>query len=123
MNIDDEFATIDTLLAPEAETQGVDAFALALIKAERQMIKLFTYVLFSVSGVRPRRRQIAIKATRLAYTPIRQCNNRGQSALTRWWIRSLAPQLEVPLADKPVKRDGDLQGKLFASVRGHICCP
>ena len=46
MNIDDEFATIDTLLASEAETRGVDAFALALIKAERQMRKLFTYVVF-----------------------------------------------------------------------------
>jgi hypothetical protein len=46
MNIDDEFATIDALLASEAETRGVDAFALSLIKAERQMRKLFTYVVF-----------------------------------------------------------------------------
>jgi len=46
MNVDDEFATIDTLLASEAETRGVDAFALALIKAERQMRKLFTYLVF-----------------------------------------------------------------------------
>jgi len=46
MSIDQEFATIDTLLASEAETRGVDAFALALIKAERQMRKLFTYILF-----------------------------------------------------------------------------
>ena len=45
-NIDDEFATIDTLLASDAETRGVDAFALALIKAERQMRKLFTYLVF-----------------------------------------------------------------------------
>lgn len=46
MSFDQEFATIDTLLASEAETRGVDAFALALIKAERQMRKLFTYVVF-----------------------------------------------------------------------------
>ena len=45
-NIDDEFSTIDTLLASEAQTRGVDAFALALIKAERQMRKLFTYLVF-----------------------------------------------------------------------------
>lgn len=46
MNIEDEFATIDILLVSEADTRGVDAFALALIKAERQMRKLFTYVVF-----------------------------------------------------------------------------
>lgn len=46
LDIDDEFATIDVLLASEAETRGVDAFALALIKAERQMRKLFTYLVF-----------------------------------------------------------------------------
>jgi len=46
MSVDKEFATIDVLLASEAETRGVDAFALALIKAERQMRKLFTYVVF-----------------------------------------------------------------------------
>jgi hypothetical protein len=45
-NIDDEFSTIDTLLASEAQTRGVDTFALALIKAERQMRKLFTYLVF-----------------------------------------------------------------------------
>ncbi len=46
MNIDDEFATIDAVLASDAETRGVDAFALALIKAERQMRKLCTYLVF-----------------------------------------------------------------------------
>lgn len=46
MNVHEEFATIDTLLASDAETRGVDAFALALIKAERQMRKLFTYLVF-----------------------------------------------------------------------------
>jgi hypothetical protein len=45
-NIDDEFSTIDTLLASEAQTRGVDTFVLALIKAERQMRKLFTYLVF-----------------------------------------------------------------------------
>lgn len=50
MNIDEEFATIDVLLASEAETRGVDAFALTLIKAERQMRKLFTYLVFQSGG-------------------------------------------------------------------------
>lgn len=46
MNIDNEFATVDLILASDAETRAVDAFALALIKAERQMRKLFTYMIF-----------------------------------------------------------------------------
>jgi hypothetical protein len=50
MNIKNEFATIDVILSSEAETRGVDAFALALIKAERQMRKLFTYIVFQSSA-------------------------------------------------------------------------
>jgi len=46
MSAEEEFATIGVLLASNAETRGVDAFALALIKAERQMRKLFTYLVF-----------------------------------------------------------------------------
>jgi hypothetical protein len=53
MNIDDEFATIDVVLASNAETRGVDAFALALIKAERQMRKLFTYLVYQSDAFGP----------------------------------------------------------------------
>jgi hypothetical protein len=56
MSIEEEFATIDALLASNAETRGVDAFALALLKAERQMWKLVTYL----------------------------CSNLGRSAPTMW---------------------------------------
>ena len=52
-NIDDEFATIDVVLASNAETRGVDAFALALIKAERQMRKLFTYLVYQSDAFGP----------------------------------------------------------------------
>lgn len=50
MDINDEFATVDAVLASGAETRGVDAFALALIKAERQMRKLFTYLVFQADA-------------------------------------------------------------------------
>lgn len=46
MSADEEFATVDLVLASCAETRGVDGFALALIKAERQMRKLVTYLVF-----------------------------------------------------------------------------
>jgi hypothetical protein len=42
----EEFQTVDAVLACTAPTSGVDAFALTLIKAERQMRKLFTFLVF-----------------------------------------------------------------------------
>ena len=44
--IDTEFCTIDLILNSCAETRGVDAFALALIKVEKQLRRLFTYLVF-----------------------------------------------------------------------------
>jgi hypothetical protein len=46
MNIDEEFKTVDAVIASNAATYAVDAFALSLIKAERQARKLFTYLVF-----------------------------------------------------------------------------
>ena len=46
MNIDKEFDTVDAVIESKAHTFGVDAFALSLIKAERQARKLFTYVVY-----------------------------------------------------------------------------
>jgi hypothetical protein len=46
MSVDIEFATVELLLGSDTETRGVDAFALALIKAERQIRKLVTHVVF-----------------------------------------------------------------------------
>jgi len=46
MSYEAEFATVDAVLRCPAETCGVDAFALSVIKAERQMRKLFTFLVF-----------------------------------------------------------------------------
>ena len=46
MSYSDEFSTVDLILNSRAETRGVDAFALSLIKAERQARKLFTYLVY-----------------------------------------------------------------------------
>ena len=45
-NIDSEFITVDLILNSRAETRGVDAFALALIKVEKQIRRLFTHLVF-----------------------------------------------------------------------------
>jgi hypothetical protein len=59
-----EFSTVDLVLHSGAETLGVDAFALSLIKAERQARKVFTYLVyqfpvFGRSDVRGLRRALA----------------------------------------------------------------
>lgn len=46
MSVGDEFETVDLVLASGAETRGVDAFALSLIKAEKQARRLVTYLVY-----------------------------------------------------------------------------
>ncbi len=46
MSYAEEFLTVDLLLESRFETRGVDAFALSLMKAERQMRRLVTYLVF-----------------------------------------------------------------------------
>jgi hypothetical protein len=46
MSYTEEFATVDLLIRSTAETCGVDAFVLSLIKAERQLRKLFTHLVY-----------------------------------------------------------------------------
>lgn len=46
MSVADEFKTVEIVLASGAETRGVDAFALSLIKAEKQARRLVTYLVY-----------------------------------------------------------------------------
>jgi hypothetical protein len=46
MSINREFETVDIILASKAQTRGVDAFALSVIKAERQVRKIFTHLVY-----------------------------------------------------------------------------
>lgn len=46
MSYSREFATVAVLLDSTAETRGVDAFALCVIKMERQLRRLFTFSVF-----------------------------------------------------------------------------
>ncbi len=48
-----EFATVDAILASGARTFGVDSFALSVIKAERQMRKLFTFLVYQAPAFQP----------------------------------------------------------------------
>lgn len=46
MNFENEFAGINLLLKSNLETRGVDSFVLALIKVEKQIRKIFTYLIY-----------------------------------------------------------------------------
>ncbi|MBY0570078.1 MAG: hypothetical protein K2P61_02215 [Burkholderiaceae bacterium] len=46
MSVLTEFETVDLIVLSKIETRGVDSFALSLIKAERQLRKLFTHLVF-----------------------------------------------------------------------------
>jgi len=48
-NVDTEFRTVDLILNSSADTCGVDAFALSLIKVEKQLRRLFTHLVFQSS--------------------------------------------------------------------------
>lgn len=46
MSYESEFATVDLIVRSDADTRGVDAFALTLMKAERQSRRLFTHLVY-----------------------------------------------------------------------------
>jgi hypothetical protein len=46
MSCQEEFATVNLIRNSTADTRGVDSFTLALVKAERQMRKLVTHLVF-----------------------------------------------------------------------------
>jgi hypothetical protein len=67
-----EFETVDIVIKSGAETSGVDAFALALIKAERQIRKLVTHLVyqfpcFGPSDVPSLRQALATSRRALGY--------------------------------------------------------
>lgn len=45
-SFEEEFSIVELILNSNSETKGVDAFALSLIKSERQIRKIFTYLIF-----------------------------------------------------------------------------
>jgi len=50
MDFKHEFSTVDLLITSNFETRGVDAFILALIKVEKQMRRIFTFLIFQHSN-------------------------------------------------------------------------
>ncbi|MBL0056739.1 MAG: hypothetical protein IPP31_11280 [Chitinophagaceae bacterium] len=64
MNFTEQFASVDLIINTNFETRGVDAFALSLIKAEKQIRRIFTFLIFqnptySLSDLRQLRTTLA----------------------------------------------------------------
>ena len=53
MSTEEEFATVSLILGSQADTRGVDAFALSWIKAERQIRKLVTHLVYQFPAFGP----------------------------------------------------------------------
>lgn len=53
MTFETEFAVVDVITRSQLPTHGVDAFALSVIKMERQMRKLFTYLIYQSRAFGP----------------------------------------------------------------------
>ncbi len=51
MNYTRDFETIELLLNSKCVTRGVDAFSLALIKADKQLRKLFTHLIYQYPAI------------------------------------------------------------------------
>ena len=53
MNYSEEFQTVDLIISSPSETRAVDAFALSLIKTERQVRKLVTHLIYQFACFGP----------------------------------------------------------------------
>jgi hypothetical protein len=77
-----EFATVDLIIRSNAETRGVDAFALALLKAERQIRRLFIHLVYQF----PCFGENVLVGCVTRFGPIDACISRDSSAVSTPYI-------------------------------------
>lgn len=73
MSFVDEFAAVNLIVCSGLETSGIDAFALSLIKAERQIRRLFTHAVYQC----PAFRRTDVPALRATLVERKQCYFEG----------------------------------------------
>ncbi len=62
MSVQEEFSTVDLILHSSSETRCVDAFALSLIKVEKQARRLFTFLVYQHDWCGPASRSAIVDA-------------------------------------------------------------
>ena len=118
MSFTDEFAVVDLIMRSDLETNGVDAFVLSLIKAERQIRRLFTYVIYQCPAFGPDDvsvlRDVLVKCNRCYFEGF----ERGINALCPYTIASLIGSEYIELR---AKLDGAtaIRNKVF---HGQLTC-
>lgn len=83
-----DFATIDLILNSNLETRGVDAFALSIIKAEKQMRRLFTFLIFQNPAY-----------SSADYRPLRETLAKNRNIYFKGFITGINLILPRPLSD------------------------
>ncbi|MEN2468958.1 hypothetical protein [Burkholderia sp. GS2Y] len=112
MSFANEFAVVDLVAKSQLATSGVDAFSLSIVKMERQMRKLFTYLVYQARAFGPENveelRQ-ALGASRKAYF---EGFERGINELSAASIEKMVGQQYDGL--RPILVDAlDVRNKVF----------
>ncbi|NPT34232.1 hypothetical protein [Paraburkholderia xenovorans] len=112
MSFANEFAVADLIMKSHLPTSGVDAFALSIIKMERQMRKLFTYLVYQAQAFGPEHAEElkqVLGASRKAYFVGFE---RGINDLSRISIEEMVGQQYAEL--RPILSDAlDVRNKVF----------
>lgn len=111
-----EFETVDLIVSSNTETRGVDAFALALIKAERQLRKLFTHLVFqfpcfSATDV-PKLREILASNKKVYFEGIEKGINNLAPTPVETLIGHEYPNLRIRLTEAISHRNKIFHGQL-----------
>ncbi|WP_186085606.1 hypothetical protein [Burkholderia gladioli] len=112
MTFQREFAVVDAITRSQFPTHGVDAFSLSIIKMERQLRKLFTYLVFQSPAFGPEHigqlREV-LGASKSAYY---EGFELGINALYRASVEDMVGAAYVEL--RPVLDDArDVRNKIF----------
>lgn len=116
MSILTEFKTVDLIIESETETLGVDAFALALIKAERQVRRLLTHLIFQFPCFEerdiPTLREALGASRRVYFDGFEKGINALSPTLTSEMIGAEYPLLNIQLKEAIDHRNKIFHGQL-----------
>ena len=117
-NYQAEFKTVDLILASDAVTRGVDAFALCLIKCERQLRRLVTYLVFqspafAIEHVEALRRAL-LNSNRVYFEGFEKGFDTLYSRTVRELIGPQYPAIRVRLTEATQYRNKIFHGQLSA---------
>ena len=107
---------VDLIINSEFDTRGVDAFALSLIKSERQMRRLFTHLVFQSEAFKktdcPELKKILSDNTNVYFEHLENCFNQISIHSTQNLIGEDYPKLKSVLDKSKKYRNKIFHGQL-----------